>query len=48
MHSSDYPNGAIRGQLAVSAVGPSGPAHFFPSPLRAYDSRTADGKLRRR
>ena len=44
VHTSDYPGGAIRGQLATSTP-PSGEAHLLPSPLRAYDSRTADGPL---
>jgi len=44
VHTSDYPGGAIRGQLATSTP-PSGQAHLLPSPLRAYDSRTADGPL---
>lgn len=44
VHTSDFPGGAIRGQLAKSTA-PSGEAHLLPSPLRAYDSRTADGPL---
>jgi hypothetical protein len=44
VHTSDFPGGAIRGQLATSTP-PSGEAHLLPSPLRAYDSRTADGPL---
>ena len=44
VHTSDFPGGAIRGQLATSTP-PSGQAHLLPSPLRAYDSRTADGPL---
>lgn len=43
VHTSDFPGGAIRGQLATSTP-PSDP-HLLPSPLRAYDSRTADGPL---
>ena len=44
VHTSDFGAGAIRGQLATSTP-PSGQAHLLPSPLRAYDSRTADGPL---
>jgi hypothetical protein len=44
VHTTDFPGGAIRGQLATSTP-PSGQAHLLPSPLRAYDSRTADGPL---
>jgi hypothetical protein len=44
VHTTDFPGGAIRGQLATSTP-PSGEAHLLPSPLRAYDSRTADGPL---
>lgn len=44
IHTTDFPGGAIRGQLATG-VAPSGEAHLLPSPLRAYDSRTADGPL---
>jgi|GEM_PF-1306377 len=44
VHTSDFGGGAIRGQLAASTP-PSGQAHLLPSPLRAYDSRTADGPL---
>jgi len=44
VHTTDFPGGAIRGQLAASTP-PSGEAHLLPSPLRAYDSRTADGPL---
>lgn len=38
VHNSEYPGGAIRGQLAE---GPetAGSAHLLPTPLRAYDSR---------
>jgi len=43
VHTTDFPNGAIRGQLATST--PPSDAHLLPSPLRAYDSRTADGPL---
>ena len=44
VHTTDFPGGAIRGQLARSTP-PSGATHLLPSPLRAYDSRTADGPL---
>ena len=43
VHTTDFPAGAIRSQLATST--PAGGAHLLPSPLRAYDSRTADGPL---
>jgi hypothetical protein len=43
VHTTLFPGGAIRSQLATST--PSGGAHLLPSPLRAYDSRTADGPL---
>lgn len=38
VHTTDFPNGAIRGQLATGPA-PSGEAHLLPEPLRAYDSR---------
>ena len=44
VHTTDFGGGAIRGQLARSTP-PSGETHLLPSPLRAYDSRTADGPL---
>ena len=44
VHTSDFGGGAIRGQLATSTP-PSGETHLLPAPLRAYDSRTADGPL---
>jgi hypothetical protein len=45
VHTADFPNGAIRGQLAVSPT-TSGTTQLLNEPLRAYDSRTApDGKL---
>jgi hypothetical protein len=44
VHTTDFGGGAIRGQLATSTP-PSGETHLLPSPLRAYDSRTADGPL---
>lgn len=44
VHTTIYPGGAIRGQLAAGPP-PTGEAHLLPAPLRAYDSRTADGPL---
>src|SRR6476660_4153403 len=44
VHTIDFPGGAIRGQLAAGSP-PSGETHLLPEPLRAYDSRTADGPL---
>jgi hypothetical protein len=45
VHTADFPSGAIRGQLALSAS-TSGTTQLLNEPLRAYDSRaTADGKL---
>jgi len=41
VHTTAFPNGAIRGQLANAQQS----AVFLASPLRSYDSRTADGKL---
>jgi hypothetical protein len=38
VHNGDFPNGAVRGQLAAGAE-PSGAIHLLPTPLRAYDSR---------
>jgi hypothetical protein len=43
VHTSDFPGGAIRGQLSVAQ--PSGQTHVLAEPLRAYDSRTADGPV---
>jgi hypothetical protein len=43
VHTTDFPGGAIRGQL--SAAQPIGQAHLLAEPLRAYDSRTADGPI---
>jgi len=40
VHTAEFESGAIRGQLAVGPA-PAGSMHFLPSPLRAYDSRTA-------
>ncbi len=42
LHNSDFPNGAIRGQLSTGAK-PAGEAHLLPVPLRAYDSRDNGG-----
>jgi hypothetical protein len=45
VHTTAYPNGAIRGQLALSASS-SGMTRLLDEPLRAYDSRlTTDGKV---
>lgn len=44
VHTTDFPAGAIRSQLSTGPA-PAGEAHLLPSPLRAYDSRTADGPL---
>jgi hypothetical protein len=44
VHTSDFGNGAIRGQLAT-APAPAGEAHLLPAPLRAYDSRDVDGPI---
>lgn len=40
VHNSEYPAGAIRGQLAEGPQ-PAGATHYLPTPLRAYDSREA-------
>jgi hypothetical protein len=42
IHTTDFPGGAIRGQLAIGAA-PAGQIHMLPSPLRAYDSRDNNG-----
>jgi hypothetical protein len=42
VHTSDFPGGAIRGQLAVGTA-PAGQIHMLPTPLRAYDSRDNNG-----
>lgn len=42
VHTSDFPGGAIRGQLATGPA-PAGEAHLLPVPLRAYDSRDSAG-----
>lgn len=45
VHTADYPNGAIRGQLSASSV-VTGTTQILSQPLRAYDSRTtAEGIL---
>jgi hypothetical protein len=41
VHNAEFPTGAIRGQLANAQQS----AVLLPIPLRAYDSRTADGPL---
>lgn len=38
VHNSEFPDGAIRGQLA-DGPDAAGSAHFLPTSLRAYDSR---------
>jgi hypothetical protein len=42
VHTTDFPGGAIRGQLATGTPS-AGEAHYLPTPLRAYDSRLAAG-----
>lgn len=42
IHTSDFPGGAIRGQLSAGAA-PAGNVHLLPTPLRAYDSRDNGG-----
>lgn len=42
VHNTDYPGGAIRGQLSAGPP-PAGEAHMLTSPLRAYDSRANNG-----
>ena len=44
VHTTPFPDGAIRGQLAPSAT-TSGTTQLLNEPLRAYDSRIKDGKL---
>jgi len=44
VHTIDFAGGAIRGQL-TTGVAASGDTHLLPEPLRAYDSRTAEGPL---
>ena len=42
VHTTDFPGGAIRGQLAAGSA-PAGQVHYLPTPLRAYDSRLNAG-----
>ncbi|HEY0518787.1 MAG TPA: CHRD domain-containing protein, partial [Ilumatobacteraceae bacterium] len=42
VHTTDFPNGAIRGQLSKGPI-PAGEAHMLAAPLRAYDSRANNG-----
>ncbi|HEY0520989.1 MAG TPA: CHRD domain-containing protein [Ilumatobacteraceae bacterium] len=42
VHTTDFPGGAIRGQLSTGAA-PAGAVHLLPTPLRAYDSRLNAG-----
>jgi hypothetical protein len=42
VHTTAFPNGAIRGQLAPNAA-PAGGIHLLATPLRAYDSRATGG-----
>jgi CHRD domain len=42
IHTSDFPGGAIRGQLSAGPA-PAGAVHLLPTPLRAYDSRLNAG-----
>ena len=42
VHTTDFPNGAIRGQLSAGPP-PGGEAHLLTEPLRAYDSRDNAG-----
>lgn len=42
VHTTDFPNGAIRGQLSAGPP-PGGEAHLLTEPLRAYDSRDSAG-----
>jgi hypothetical protein len=44
VHTTLFPAGAIRSQLSTGTP-PAGEAHLLATPLRAYDSRTADGPL---
>ena len=44
VHTNEFPGGAMRGQLAAGTA-PAGEAHMLPAPLRAYDSRDADGPI---
>jgi CHRD domain len=40
VHNPDFPKGALRGPLSAGPA-PSGSIHLLPTPLRAYDSRSA-------
>jgi hypothetical protein len=42
VHTTDFPGGAIRGQLAPAPAS-AGETHLLPVPLRAYDSRDNAG-----
>jgi hypothetical protein len=42
VHTGDYPDGAIRGQLAMGPA-PSGAIHMLTTPVRAHDSRASNG-----
>ena len=44
VHTSDFPGGAIRGQLAAGPA-PAGSVHLLPTPLRVYDSRLVGPKI---
>ncbi len=44
VHNTPFPGGAIRSQLSTGPP-PAGEAHLLPAPLRAYDSRDADGPI---
>jgi len=44
VHTALFPAGAIRGQLSEGPAA-AGEVHLLSEPLRAYDSRTADGPL---
>ena len=46
VHTTDFPNGAIRGQLAKGAPS-AGATHILATPVRAYDSRANDGRTDR-
>jgi hypothetical protein len=43
IHTTDFPDGAVRGQLDVAAVGPL-TMSALPSPVRVYDSRQPANK----
>jgi hypothetical protein len=42
VHTTDFPNGAIRGQLSMGAMS-AGATHILTTPVRAYDSRSNNG-----